>query len=82
MSHCAPSATSVFQRVASTTMTDAYRDVFAQWGAPLETMDVRFVHGRMYRRLVPLVGADKSGTAAAQAGAVGGDAAPPGIPPP
>ncbi len=61
MSHCAPSATRVFQRVASTTMTDAYGDVFAQWGAPLETMDVRFVHGRMYRRLVPLVGADKTG---------------------
>jgi pyruvate,water dikinase len=61
VSHCAPSATRVFQRVASTTMTDAYGDVFAQWGAPLETMDVRFVHGRMFRRLVPLVGADKSG---------------------
>jgi rifampicin phosphotransferase len=61
VSHCAPSASRVFQRVASTTMNDAYRDVFAEWGAPLETMDVQFVHGRMFRRLVPLVGADKSG---------------------
>ena len=42
-------------------MTEAYRGVFAEWGAPLETMEVQFVHGRMYRRLVPLVGADRTG---------------------
>jgi pyruvate,water dikinase len=61
VSHCSPSATPLFRRLASTTMPAAYRDVFARWGAPLETMDVRFVRGRMYRRLVPLVGADKTG---------------------
>ena len=60
-SHCPPSATPLYQRVASTTMTATYRDVFARWGAPLDTMEVRFVHGRMYRRLVPLVGADRTG---------------------
>ena len=60
-SHCPPSATPLYQRLASTTMTATYRDVFARWGAPLDTMDVRFVHGRMYRRLVPLVGADRTG---------------------
>ena len=60
-SHCPPSATPLYQRLASTTMTATYRDVFASWGAPLDTMDVRFVHGRMYRRLVPLVGADRTG---------------------
>ena len=61
MSHCPPSATPLYQRLASTTMTAVYRDVFARWGAPLDTMEVRFVHGRMYRRLVPLVGADRTG---------------------
>jgi pyruvate,water dikinase len=60
-SHCPPSATRLYQRVASTTMTATYRDVFARWGAPLDTMEVRFVHGRMYRRLVPLVGAERTG---------------------
>ena len=60
LSHCPPSATPVFRRLASTTMTEAYRGVFAEWGAPLETMEVRFVHGKMYRRLVPLVGADRT----------------------
>jgi phosphohistidine swiveling domain-containing protein len=60
-SHCPPSATPLYQRVASTTMTATYRDVFARWGAPLDTMEVRFVHGRMYRRLVPLVGAERTG---------------------
>jgi rifampicin phosphotransferase len=61
VSHCAPSATLVFQRMASTTMTAAYREVFEQWGAPLETMEVRFVRGKQYWRLVPLVGADRTG---------------------
>lgn len=60
-SHCPPSPTRLMRRVASTTMTNAYRDVFEQFGSPLKTMDVRFVNGKMYRRLVPLVGADKSG---------------------
>ena len=60
-SHCPPAATPLYQRLASTTMTAAYRDVFAQWGGPLETMEVRFVEAKMYRRLVPLVGADRTG---------------------
>ena len=42
-------------------MTEAYRGIFAEWGAPLETMEVQFVHGKMYRRLVPLVGANRTG---------------------
>jgi phosphohistidine swiveling domain-containing protein len=35
---------------------------FSLLGAPLSTMDVAFVNGRMYRRLVPLIGGDRSGT--------------------
>jgi phosphohistidine swiveling domain-containing protein len=61
ISHCTPSATLVFRRVASETMRSAYRQAFAEFGTPLDTLDVRFVNGKMYRRLVPLVGADKDG---------------------
>jgi pyruvate,water dikinase len=42
-------------------MTAAYRGVFEQWGAPLDTMEVRFVNGKQYWRLVPLVGAERTG---------------------
>ena len=58
ISHCSPSATPVFRRIAAESMRDAYRQAFAEFGTPLDTMDIRFVHGKMYRRLVPLVGAD------------------------
>ena len=60
-SHCPPAATPLYQRVASTTMTETYRDVFARWGGPLKTMEVRFVNGKMFRRLVPLIGAKRTG---------------------
>jgi pyruvate,water dikinase len=60
-SHCPPAATPLYQRVASFTMTETYRDVFARWGGPLETMEVRFVNGKMFRRLVPLIGAKRTG---------------------
>lgn len=59
-SHCPPAATPLFQRLAAESMTEAYREVFAEWGAPLQTMEVRFVNGKMYRRLVPLIGAGRS----------------------
>jgi pyruvate,water dikinase len=51
----------MYRRLASETMGTAYRTGFEQYGAPLETFGVTFVHGKMYRRLIPLVGADKSG---------------------
>ena len=41
---------------------DGLGEGFDLLGAPLATMDVRFVNGRMYRRLVPLIGGDRSGT--------------------
>jgi pyruvate,water dikinase len=60
-SHCPPAPTLLFRRIASESMEAAYRTVFEQYGAPLKSFGVTFVHGKMYRRLVPLVGADKSG---------------------
>lgn len=55
-SHATPSPTRVFRRLTTTTMPSAYREVFADFGGPIDTMDVRFVHGAMYRRIVPLIG--------------------------
>ena len=60
-SHCPPSPTLLYRRVASESMQTVYRTVFEDYGAPLHSFGVTFVHGKMYRRLIPLVGADKSG---------------------
>ena len=35
--------------------------MFEQYGAPLQSFGVTFVHGKMYRRLIPLIGGDKTG---------------------
>jgi pyruvate,water dikinase len=51
----------LFRRIASESMETAYRTVFEQYGAPLLSFGVTFVHGKMYRRLIPLIGGDKSG---------------------
>ena len=60
-SHCPPAPTLLFRRVASQSMETAYRTVFEQYGAPLLGFGVTFVHGKMYRRLIPLIGGDKTG---------------------
>ena len=60
-SHCPPAPTLLFRRVASQSMETAYRTVFEQYGAPLLSFGVTFVHGKMYRRLIPLIGGDKTG---------------------
>lgn len=39
-------------------MPDAYREVFQTFGGPIDTIDVRWVHGAMYTRIRPLVAAD------------------------
>lgn len=59
-SHSPPAPTPVFQDVASRSAEEAYRWVFETYGAPLDTIAFRFVNGKIYRRLVPLVGAERS----------------------
>ena len=58
-SHAPPAGTPVFRRIMRTAITNAYREVFADYGAPLDTIQIEMVHGGMYRRLVPLVGASR-----------------------
>ncbi len=43
-------------------MSQGMRRVFAELGAPLDTLDVRFVNGFMYTRLRPLIAPDKPAT--------------------
>lgn len=59
-SHSPPAPTPVFQDVASRSAEEAYRWVFETYGGPLDTIAFRFVNGKIYRRLVPLVGAERS----------------------
>jgi rifampicin phosphotransferase len=58
LSHVTAAPTRVFRRVTTTTMPSAYREVFADFGGPVDTLDIRFVGGAMYNRIVPLIGAD------------------------
>ena len=60
-SHCPPAPTLLYRRIACESMETAYRTVFEQYGAPLKSFGITFVHGKMYRRLIPLIGGDKSG---------------------
>ena len=54
--HSPKSPTRVFRSVAVPSAETAYRRVFDDLGGPLDTIEMRFVHGKMYRRLRPLVG--------------------------
>lgn len=58
ISHATPAPTRLYRRLTATVMPDAYREVFANFGGPIDTLDVRWVHGAMYLRIVPLVAAD------------------------
>jgi len=57
--HSVGAMTPVTQYLIGTAQPAAMRQVFAQWGIPADTTDVRFINGHMYHRLRPLVGADK-----------------------
>ncbi len=56
-SHGPPNPTRFFRRIASDHTAEAYSGVMEELGSAIRTVDIKFVHGSMYRRLVPLVGA-------------------------
>jgi pyruvate,water dikinase len=58
-SHYTGGATPMVQWLMADSCEAAYLKQFAEFGVPAETLSVRFVHGFMYTRLRPLVGADK-----------------------
>ena len=58
-SHSPPAPTRFYRRIAGTYTKVAYATVFEKWGGALATLDMQVVHGDLYRRLVPLIGADR-----------------------
>ena len=61
-SHMPSGTTAIVQSIMSEAMPAGMRRVFAELGAPLDTVDVRFVHGQFYSRLRPLVAPDRAAT--------------------
>lgn len=55
-------STPIVQELTSRSMSQGMRRVFAELGAPLDTLDIRFVNGFMYTRLRPLIAPDKPST--------------------
>ena len=58
-SHVPGGSTPIVRELMSRSMPPGMRRVFAELGAPLDTLDVRFVNGFMYTRLRPLIAPDK-----------------------
>lgn len=56
-SHGPGNPTPFFRRLASDLTAPAYREAMTEFGAGLDSIDIDFVHGTMYRRIVPLIGA-------------------------
>lgn len=57
-SHSSPAPTPLYRRIVTEHTAPTYRSVLKEFGGAIDTIDMRFVHGAMYRRLVPLIGAD------------------------
>lgn len=58
-SHMPGGCTALVQELMIATEPTAMRRVFAELGAPVETMSVAFVHGHIYTRLRPLIAPDR-----------------------
>lgn len=56
-SHGPGNMTPLFRRIASEHTAPAYREAMEELGGPIDSIDLQFVNGSMYRRLIPLVGA-------------------------
>ena len=58
-SHGGPGVTRLYARILGTWTEPTYRQVFADFGGAVGSLDMQVVNGAIYRRIVPLVGADK-----------------------
>lgn len=55
-SHGGPAPCPMTRAVLGECLPGGFEEGLADFGAPLKTIDLRWVNGRLYRRLVPLVG--------------------------
>src|ERR1700712_1287134 len=62
LTHVPPGSTALVQAIMRASFPAGNRRMFADLGAPLDTMDATFVNGFFYSRLRPLIGADKPTT--------------------
>jgi pyruvate,water dikinase len=56
LSHCGPAPGPIQRAVYQRALTEGMRQGFRNFGAPLSHMEMRWVNGKFYRRLVPIVG--------------------------
>ena len=56
-SHCGPAPGPMVRNIMTTTIERGMAEGLGMFGAPLSGMELRWVNGKMYRRLVPIVGA-------------------------
>lgn len=61
-SHMPAGCTTIMQDVVTRAMPAGMRRMFAELGAPLDTLQPAFVNGQMYSRLRPLISPDKPAT--------------------
>ncbi len=57
-SHSGPAPGPILRSVMATTLERGLAEGLAMFGAPLKGMEVRWLNGKLYRRLVPIVGAN------------------------
>src|ERR1700689_5008446 len=60
-SHFAGAPTPLFQQFCLPNLEAGLNTVFERCGIPMRTFAPRIVNGRVYRRLVPLVGGERDG---------------------
>jgi rifampicin phosphotransferase len=58
-SHMPAGTTAITQHISTLSMPRGMRRVFRELGVPADSIEARFVHGHMYTRLRPLIGADR-----------------------
>jgi len=59
-SHAPPNPTRMYQEFTYRTFEPGMAEAMRRFGAPLAGMQVRFIRGKFFRRLVPLVGANSN----------------------
>ena len=61
-SHMPKGCTPIVQHIASSAMEIGMRRVFAELGAPIDCVQLRFVNGQVYSRVRPLIAPDRAST--------------------
>jgi pyruvate,water dikinase len=58
-SHCGPAPGPIQRGIYERCLERGIGEGLAEFGSPLKTMQMRWVHGKFYRRLVPQIGGDR-----------------------